>query len=385
MFRAKGIDISKYDEYFHPENAIHQIDFVIQRAGYGMVRDEKFDVLFTGVQQIPIRGAYHYMSSSVPWQDQADRFLEHVLGRGFSFYACDFERYYNNLNEHFTKETRSWMEYVNDQSGKPVLLYTNVDMYTNYLLPYGDWMKDWNLWLAWYPYTLSDIDTMMPYLPVGRSQWSFWQYTDRGKGIEYGLKRPNAGDLDVYNGTVEDLYLWLGIEPGEDGEVVIIIEEPPTYPGIKNQDVINFIFLAAAPFTTDPWSWIVRAGLESLAIPEINRNKPYTGPKIEELPELTVDEVNAILIVMDLEPIEVEIPIPTYGDMTNQDLINIIFRAAAPYTNDPWNHWIVPAELTSLAIPEENRKKPYTGPKIKDLPGLTDAEKTAILALIATM
>jgi hypothetical protein len=67
--------------------------------------------------------------------------------------------------------------------------------------------------------------------------------------------------------------------------------------------------------------------------------------------------------------------------MTNQNLINIIFRAAAPYTNDPWNQWIVRAGLTYLAIPEENRKKPYTGPKIKDLPGLTESEKMAILAL----
>jgi GH25 family lysozyme M1 (1,4-beta-N-acetylmuramidase) len=381
MVRAKGIDISKYDEYFHPEDAIHQVDFVIQRAGYGMVRDQRFDELFEGVRQIPIRGAYHYMSSSVPWRDQADRFLDHVRGRGFSFFVCDYERYYNDLTEEFTKETRKWLEYVHTESGKQTLLYTNIDLYNNHLLPYGDWMKSWDLWLAWYPYSWSDIDTQNPLLPSGRSQWSFWQYTDKANGVEYGLKRPSAGDLDVYNGTVEELYTWLGIEPGEGGEEVIPIDEVvPTYAGIKNQDMINMIFQAAAPYTTDPWSWILKAGLESLAVPDFNRGKYYSGPEIEDLPGLSIQEKNAILEVMDLEPMEIEVPIPTYGDLTNQELINILFRAAAPFTNDPWTYWIVPAGLTFLAIPEENRVKPYTGPKIKDLPGLTDSEKAAILA-----
>jgi hypothetical protein len=244
-------------------------------------------------------------------------------------------------------------------------------------------MNDWKLWIAQYPFSWSGIDNKQPFLPGGRIQWSFWQFTDDGKGVEYGLARANEGDLDVYNGTLEDLYAWLGIEAGEDDDedVVIPVDEDPTYPGVKNQNLIDIFYVAAAPFTTDPWSWIVRADLEMLAIPEGNRRKPYTGPKIEDLPNLTVDEKNAILKVMELEPIEPQPETPTYPGMTNQDMINIIFSAAAPYTRDPWNDWIVPADLEPLAIPFENRVLPYTGPKIKDLPGLTVPEKSAILAL----
>jgi hypothetical protein len=71
---------------------------------------------------------------------------------------------------------------------------------------------------------------------------------------------------------------------------------------------------------------------------------------------------------------------PTYPGLTNQEMINLIFTAAEPFTDEPWADWIVRAKLTNLAIPTENRRKPYTGPKIEDLPNLTEGEKAAILA-----
>ena len=70
----------------------------------------------------------------------------------------------------------------------------------------------------------------------------------------------------------------------------------------------------------------------------------------------------------------------TYPGLTNQGMINLIFRAASPFTQDPWRDWILRAHLESLAIPVENRHKPYTGPRIEDFPNLTDDEKEAILA-----
>jgi hypothetical protein len=61
-------------------------------------------------------------------------------------------------------------------------------------------------------------------------------------------------------------------------------------------------------------------------------------------------------------------------------VLNLVFTAARPSTDDPWRDWIVRAHLKSLAIPVENRHKPYTGPRIEDFPNLTDEEKEAILA-----
>jgi lysozyme len=78
---------------------------------------------------------------------------------------------------------------------------------------------------------------------------------------------------------------------------IIDIEPPPepTYPGITNQDIINLFFRAAAPFTQEPWEWVVQAGLETMAIPPANRSLPYTGPRFEALTNLSQAQRNALL------------------------------------------------------------------------------------------
>jgi lysozyme len=70
---------------------------------------------------------------------------------------------------------------------------------------------------------------------------------------------------------------------------------PPTYPGRSNQDIINLFFRAAAPFTQEPWEWVVQADLENLAIPAENRQLPYTGPRFEDLDNLSQAQINALL------------------------------------------------------------------------------------------
>ena len=80
----------------------------------------------------------------------------------------------------------------------------------------------------------------------------------------------------------------------------ITVPEPspppsPTYPGKTNQDVINIFFRAAAPFTLEPWEWVVQAGLEHMADPSENRQLPYTDPRFEDLPNLSQIQKNALL------------------------------------------------------------------------------------------
>jgi hypothetical protein len=120
--------------------------------------------------------------------------------------------------------------------------------------------------------------------------------------------------------------------------------------------------------------------LEFLAIPAGNRSKPYTGPRIEDLPKLTKVEKEAMLAVMNTQGVPGEPVESTYPGLTNQDMVNLIFRAAAPFTDDPWRDWIVRANLEFLAVPSSNRSKPYSGPRIEDLPNLTEEEKGALLA-----
>ena len=89
---------------------------------------------------------------------------------------------------------------------------------------------------------------------------------------------------------------------------------------------------------------------------------------------IAVDGRGRGAVVVDVQPQG-----PPYSGKRNQDMINWIFRAAAPFTDDPWHDWVVRAGLSNLAIPAANRGKPYEGPRVEDLPNLTDVEKAAIL------
>ncbi len=62
----------------------------------------------------------------------------------------------------------------------------------------------------------------------------------------------------------------------------------------------------------------------------------------------------------------------------NQDVVNLFDRAAGVAYID----WLKRAGLTSLYDPAADRKQPYSGPAIEDLPGLTDTEKAALIAAL---
>lgn len=237
--RAHGIDISKYDKFFNPETATAQLDFVIQRISYGIRQDEAFGDLVDGVMRVPIRGGYHYLSSGGNWKQQADLFLERVKDKPYHFFACDFEGAFNRMSSAFAYEAWRWTQYVASNSKKKVVLYTNPSNYVSYIAPsekeYG---IDWNsvdLWLAQYYFTPDPNKS--PSLPKNRTQWSLWQYTDNGNGTQYGVARPTACDLNVYDGTKEQMGRWLKIsappDPAEPPEpkstIKIEIHKDATY------------------------------------------------------------------------------------------------------------------------------------------------------------
>ena len=125
-----GVDVSKYNAVFdtsgnyvgwNPDNAKKPISFVIQRASWSMYKDENFDVIYKQVIKIPVRGAYHYYSSSVPWKTQADFFLNVVKDKDFHFYVVDYESGYNVLDGRTIAEASEFVKYVKTQTGKKCL------------------------------------------------------------------------------------------------------------------------------------------------------------------------------------------------------------------------------------------------------------------------
>lgn len=172
-------------------------------------------------------------------------------------------------------------------------------------------------------------------------------------------------------------------ESAEKSSGPVSQQNEPTYPGITNQDMVNIIDTAGRQFTDDTWiHFFEKANMVHLAIPSTNRDKPYTGPKIEEIPTLTTQEKVAILGLVKASINGDNMPMPTYQGITNQDMIKLIFQAAKPFTGNPWKDWIQRARLDSIGVPTANRRKAYTGPKAESLPNLTQEEKLALLSLI---
>ena len=224
--RAHGVDLSRWDVAFDPSKATGQIDFAIMKASEGTFRDNKFAEIWAGVQKVPIRGAYHYLRSGIEWQAQADFFISVVKEYDFHFYVMDFEGTGNTMGAAFADMARKWISYVTTktlvpvttnappqvQAGKQVFLYTNPSHYDADLFPYGDWMKDYPLWLA--QYWNNPSPDKNPGMPKKRKpgDWTIYQYASEinfpGHAKEYGTAA-NSVDLNVFNGTVADMRAWL--------------------------------------------------------------------------------------------------------------------------------------------------------------------------------
>lgn len=214
--RAHGNDVSKYEVRFTPATAKVLPDFIEQRLSYGQMADEAFDVLSPAVQTIPIRGAWHYLSSALHWQDQADFFLNLAAKAGtFSHYSCDFETSYNNVNLPFVYNCWQFIQYIKKQTGLPCLLYTNPNLYDLWIGPsqkvYGiDWGTV-DLWVAQYWFLRSNSNPGMPKtrinLAPGVLPWTFWQWFEGEHntfGPAYGMGSAGA-EMDDFNGTPDQL------------------------------------------------------------------------------------------------------------------------------------------------------------------------------------
>ena len=219
--RAVGIDVSKHQGTFNPAHAINQVDFVIQRASWAGYKDERFAIIYQGVQQFPSRGAYHYYSTGVDWKRQADLFLSVTEGKGFGVLSLDYEHGYNNLTERTADNAFMWLEYVrNARPNSKVIFYSGAYVYRDFMLPYaGDWSKyDW--WIARYPW-IPQPRTAEPKQAPGTPErpWTIWQYSKTGKGSLYGCSEEFV-DLDVFNGDVDIMKDYFGqavaIPPVED-------------------------------------------------------------------------------------------------------------------------------------------------------------------------
>ena len=205
--RARGIDISHYQQSFTFKN---NIDFIVIKATEGIGKDDKFEELMESAKDVPIKGAYHYFRTEVSPILQAENFLTCADNKCLRFLVVDYEAKNNVLDMAGAASLLDMMEYLVANQTVPVILYTSPYIYRDNLRIWYEEFDAFPLWLARWS---GDSETGDPTQGILERDWQFWQYSADGNlmGEEYGVESRDV-DLDVFNGTFEDLQEWLGTD-----------------------------------------------------------------------------------------------------------------------------------------------------------------------------
>jgi len=287
-----GIDISKYDviqndytkqiiSIWNPDNIIPpaHIDFVIQRVSYGSRQDQFVNELYEQVKKVNIRGAYHYFTSGIGWKVQLDTILAACKDKNYHFFAIDYEKIYNNLNATSFAEMMELVKQLGLATKKKVIIYFNVDVYQNYMKPYGfdKVVNNYDYWFAMYPWKLfADFDKKPSLLPKNITTCKLWQYGGDSSKFIFGYSEgknygsPAASmDLSVFYGSVEEMKIWANVDDSP------IITPPPPPPIIKPSRYTGSI-LSSTFFGLQ----VRESPVSGLRVAKLNANQSFEGDNI---------------------------------------------------------------------------------------------------------
>jgi len=220
MATVPGIDVSYWNAGIDwPKVRATGQRFVIVKATEGdFYQDTTFDDNWFGAKSAGLlRGAYHFFRCNVDAKKQADYFINYVKSfkdNGELPAALDLETTDGQKKDKIIPAVKIWLDRVEAAFGKKPFIYSGYYYLQDNLSEAGGgppmWAKDYPLWLAQYPNQY--VDSMSPSLPRGWYKWAIWQYSKVGK-----VNGVNADvDMDLFNGTLADLYKFAGAQLGTD-------------------------------------------------------------------------------------------------------------------------------------------------------------------------
>jgi GH25 family lysozyme M1 (1,4-beta-N-acetylmuramidase) len=175
--------------------------------------DPTFDDNWLGAKKTGVlRGAYHFFRANVDAKRQAGKFIDYVRtmnDNGELPPVLDLETHDGQSKDRIISRARTWLDEVEKAFGKKPIIYSGQYFLQDHFSEAGggppSWAKDYPLWLAQYPFNYIE-GSSRPFLPRGWFNWTFWQYSDKGRinGINANV------DLNVFNGTLEELYKFAG-------------------------------------------------------------------------------------------------------------------------------------------------------------------------------
>jgi len=178
-------------------------------------------------------GIYHWMDPADKPEDQINNLSARLAGLDFEFLALDVEQYWSDWAEWkksmptkrhparlISERAQACAVLIRERFQKPVLIYTRASFVKEYAPQMAEWLGDWPLWLAHYPYRSGKIHLTWeqlrqeyapripgPAIPQGCEDWKFWQFSG-DKFVLPGEQGPL--DLNFYHGSLQDLQEWLG-------------------------------------------------------------------------------------------------------------------------------------------------------------------------------
>jgi len=220
------------------------VSFAVIKAGQGTrVRDPLLRAHFSGARDAGmVTGVYHWIDPTLPAARQIDHFMEICSGLEFNFTALDVEQYWQSWQEWVEQHivrciapelistcAREAAQSLRAASNKPVVVYTSTSFVQTYAEPMQDWLADWPLWLAYYPYPRGRVNISWenlrrehlpkikgPKLPGGADGWQFWQFSG-DRFVLPGAETPL--DMNFFNGSEEQLRAWCGAQLAAEVEI----------------------------------------------------------------------------------------------------------------------------------------------------------------------
>lgn len=238
MTLISGIDVSKWQPTVDwAKVAGAGQAFAFAKASQSTWTDALFTKHWAGIKAAGLlRGAYHFYAPDTPPLKQLETYLK-ALGDDLGDFppVLDIEAKTDNPAQ-LAKDALVWLTEIEQRTGRKPIIYTAAWYWNSGMFiggKYPEWAATYPLWVAAYPVaagapTLEEIakGKYKPLLPKSWTKAALWQYSEKGRvdGVVTDGKPANT-DLNVFDGTAEELAKFLGVDAAKLAAVPVY--EPP--------------------------------------------------------------------------------------------------------------------------------------------------------------
>jgi lysozyme len=321
------VDVSVHRGHINWKKVKNETDiaFSVTKATQGIFHiDDTFDTNWIGMRRVNlIRGSFHFFLPKANPIAQANHYLKvagDILHSTDLPPILDVEDYPLWVREAWRSipvstrisRIRQWLDRVESFTGRVPMIYTS---WSSWAAITGDSQA-----FTRYPLWVANYGVSTPSIPAnnwGGRGWTIWQFTEHGEVS--GIAPPT--DINWYHDSLESLRTFLGIS-GEREQA----------PVVTNSEMLAALRITADELGSNLNQLLFTAGLGYIKQTH-NRNRPYDGPGVSDLP---ISAVAKQALSTALEGLETQTPEGIQAGFTNQDMINIFFNAAKQLVIDGW-------------------------------------------------